>query len=102
MRAITRDAISAITNNYNFNSSNTVVECNDEERTLKLHGNTIIRYTMKNGWEISSAGWETTTTKERLNGLLDYFNKGKIYQKSFVWYLPNGIEFDGWVQVSGI
>ena len=39
---------------------------------------------------ITSAGWPTNTTKERLNG----FNGVHIYQKDFQWYL-NGEAWNG-------
>ena len=39
---------------------------------------------------ISSAGWKTVTTKERLNG----FPSVHIYQHKFEWYL-NGQIWDG-------
>ena len=44
---------------------------------------------------ISNAGWQSNTTKERLNGLP---NVG-IYQKNWQWYL-NGNEWNGeWTRV---
>ena len=40
---------------------------------------------------ISDAGWQTSTTKDRLNGLL-YSGKSKarIHQKDGIWYLQVG------------
>lgn len=57
-------------------------------KEIFLHGNLIARKTNL-GIEITSAGWQTTTTKERLNGLLDQIGVGRIYQKNFNWYLNN-------------
>ena len=61
---------------------------------LLLHGNIIATATKKfiNGkYESSitmdSAGWQTNTTKERLNGLLHHLNAGSIYQKNFQWFI---------------
>jgi len=44
----------------------------------------------ENGLFISDGGWQTVTTKERLNG----FPNVHIYQKNFQWFL-NGEEWDG-------
>lgn len=87
MRDITQEAIGALLNGYNFSKSNTQVICYDDgERDLKLHGNTIIRKTSE-GWMISNCGWETPTTKERLNHFLDMMSAPLIFQKDFVWYI---------------
>ena len=60
---------------------------------LLLHGNIIATATKKainNKYEttitMTSAGWNTVTTKERLNGLLQFLNAGGIYQKDFQWF----------------
>ena len=59
-----------------------------------LHGNTIAELSHE-GLQITSAGWETNTTKERLNGLPNV----NITQKDFIWYL-NGHEWHGgWIKV---
>lgn len=64
--------------------------------TLYLHDNAIARHTA-DGIEISMAGWETVTTRERLNGLpgvsisqragVQYLN-GKAWHDSHVWTNP--------------
>tara|TARA_R100000008_G_scaffold12468_1_gene6233 strand:- start:4150 stop:4455 length:306 start_codon:yes stop_codon:yes gene_type:complete len=95
MRKITQDAVRAYNNNYNFKRSNTEVRVlkNDNgvifETQLFLHGN-CIAHKNKTGSFISSCGWHTTTTKERLNGLYGVH----IYQKDWNWYL-NGELWDG-------
>lgn len=61
---------------------------------LILHGNTIAKW-KGDQLLITSAGWHTTVTKERLNGLRGV----NIQQKRGVWYL-NGVEWDGeWINV---
>lgn len=56
--------------------------------TLYLYGNAIATWTDDNQLLIRSAGWETKTTRERLNGLLYLLNKGiYISQKKWVWHL---------------
>ena len=105
MRKITQEAIQALTNGYNFRSGNTTVECEEDGyRELRLHGNCIIK--KEDGeWYLRSSGWETTTTKERLNGFLEYMNKSKITQKDWVWYFGSskGQEVkSGWNKLSEV
>ena len=97
MRKITQDAIRAFREHKKFKRGNTVVEVSESKlfAELKLHGNTIAKSGIFEGLMISSAGWKTVTTKERLNG----FDEVEIYQKDFTWYL-NGHEWTGdWVDV---
>jgi hypothetical protein len=97
MRQITADAVSAFNNNRNFKRSNTEVRVIDEDlgiyhikRTdLRLHGN-LIAWKNNEGTFISTCGWNSVTTKERLNGLYGV----NIYQKNFIWYL-NGEAWNG-------
>jgi hypothetical protein len=73
---------------------------------VRLHGNEIARFdTADNnirearGLEITDAGWQTVTTKSRLNALLNCFYGGQgINQVKGVWLL-NSAEFSGtdWV-----
>ena len=68
------------------------VEVIDDSRGLRarvlLHGNHIATiYYNEQRITIGSAGWETVTTKSRLNALLHtYVGKG-ISQRKFVWYV---------------
>jgi hypothetical protein len=69
-RKITQETIDAFNNNYIYKNSNTEVN----EHGLFLHGNKIAKYTShyKDGnrdINITLAGWNTNTTRERLNGL---------------------------------
>ena len=99
MRKITKEAIYAFDNNLYFKKSNTEVRILAFENSIPchiglfLHGNMIAeKHTNKrvNKLRISTCGWNTNTTKERLNAL-----KGvSICQNNFVWYL-NGKEWDG-------
>ena len=39
---------------------------------------------------ITNGGWYTSTTKKRINKILEYYNiPWSIYQKDYVWYLYN-------------
>lgn len=94
MRKITEDAIRAFRNGTNFKRGNTrVIQYSCGTCVLLLHGNLIAkcrRGDISEPLEITNAGWNTTTTKERLNG----FPTVNIVQKDFQWFL-NGEAWDG-------
>jgi len=93
MRKITQDSVSAFLNRKTFKRQNMEVTSFDDSFYLKLHGNTIAVLHEDGTLMITDAGWQSVTTKERLNGLINEYlgypnciGKG-IYQKNFVWYL---------------
>lgn len=90
MRKITEDAIRAFRNNQPFKRDNTQVMIGETSRILCLHGSVIAEMDSNGGLWINDAGWQTVTTKERLNG----FPTVNIHQKDFQWFL-NGKEWDG-------
>jgi hypothetical protein len=96
MRKITNEAVSAFLDRKPFKKSNMKVQLDfGGVWKLKLHGNTIASIDEMNMLSISNAGWESNTTKERLNGLPNV----RINQKKFQWYL-NGNEWNGeWTRV---
>ena len=55
-----------------------------------MHNNVIAEMTQNGELYITSAGWQTVTTKERLNG----FPSVNIVQKDFQWFL-NGEAWNG-------
>ena len=71
MRKITEKAISAFNNSVAFKMGNTEVEVLPNVTILKLHGNKIAyRYNdPERTLSITNRGWNTSTTKERLNGI---------------------------------
>lgn len=92
MRKITNESAQAFYLGENYNKDNTSVLGD----TFYLHGNLIAqkKEELINGFkEVSltlyTQGWETTTTKERLNGILNWFNKGGIFQKNYKWYFQD-------------
>ena len=93
MRAITRDAIRAFCNNYKFKRDNTEIRIIERDNytitEMRLHGN-VIAEKMPSGFYISTCGWSTNTTKERLNG----FNGVNIVQRNYEWFL-NGEHWNG-------
>jgi len=92
MRTITENAIEKFLNAETFKSSNTIVEVLPNVTILKLFGNAIAyQYNDPNKTlSITNCGYETATTKERLNGLPNV----RINQTKGIWYL-NGAEWDG-------
>ena len=89
MRQITKDSVNAFWNGDTFKRGNTQVGRNEAgENCLKLH-NTIIAKKLSSGkLRLNTDRWLTTTTKERLNGVLDKLGM-KIYQKKGVWHVWN-------------
>ena len=95
MRKIERQMQSAICNLGNgesWSKSNTRVEKNDEgDTSIYLHNNRIAFVESVGGdITLSSCGWDTPTTKSRLNAILDTFLHGaSIFQKDFQWYFDD-------------
>ena len=94
MRKIEEQMNMAIRSRKNWSGSNTTVTCFKEngittEVNVMLHGNCIAWFdTASNDFNISSAGWETVTTKSRLNAILEEFASGcRVIQKDFQWFL---------------
>jgi hypothetical protein len=96
MRKITVSAVSAFFAGVPFSSGNTTVIIQDAtgDASMLLHGHTIaVRYPITGHIHISDGGWQTHTTKERLNGILEHVGitgACKIGQKDFVWYWKEG------------
>ena len=94
-RKITNESVNKFLSRETFKKSNMEVDQCYGQFRLKLHGNVIAVLDEFNMLSISNAGWESTTTKERLNGLPHV----RIHQRKFQWYL-NGNEWDGeWTRV---
>lgn len=91
MRKITRLAIDAFLSDTPFKQSNTEVVVDETYSGLHLHGNTIAAQFHDSGnIYITTSGWQTNVTKERLNGIPGV----SISQKNFQWFL-NGVLWDG-------
>ena len=97
MRKIERDMNTAIRYRRNFSKANTSVRCFKNrdgittEMDVFLHGNHIASLdTATNQLTIKDGGWQSVTTKSRLNALLDEFVPSMgIFQKDWVWYLSD-------------
>lgn len=91
MRLITEKAIEAFLAHKHFTLNNTRVATIEagEYCYLYLHGNMIARRVHSTGHiEVTTAGWNTTTTKARLNGIPGvqvYTKAGQLYLNGIAW-----------------
>ena len=89
MRKIEQQMIDAINTNKNWCSGNTMVKTDDANISrVFLHGNHIATIT-DDDMMIMDGGWQSNTTKSRLNALCDAFcvtGEG-VFQSDFVWYV---------------
>ena len=91
MRKIEQQMNEAILNRKDFFKGNTSVqhyttETGAREAVVHLHGNHIA--TIGDTLQICDAGWQTVTTKSRLNALCNEFAEGcYVFQKNFDWFL---------------
>ena len=92
MKKIEKRINEAIIDKKYLNTSNSKViyYLPEDVSDIYLHDNLIGRYNHKTKsiW-LNSCGWETNTTKSRLNALLDLLpnKKFKIFQKDFNWFI---------------
>ena len=91
MRKIEQQMNRAIANRTDWSSSNTRVEINDSTNcsSVFLHGHNIATVDHStNAVKISSCGWQTVTTKSRLNAILSEVKYGcSVFQKQWNWYV---------------
>ena len=88
MRKIEKQIISAIKNNQDLKIANSEVISYTNSSDVYLHGNLIAR--IGETWmELFDGGWQSNTTKSRLNALLSAFGcDGEyIFQKNFQWFI---------------
>ncbi len=93
MRKVTQIISNAFMQGNEIKVGNTSVRKSDDKKSMimYLHGNLIaIRSLKDNRIDITSAGWMTNVTKERLNGIPNV----SISQRKGIWYL-NGKEWNG-------
>ena len=101
MRKLEQQMNYALSNKNNWAGSNTTVRYNDFTNcsSVYLHGHQIATLDHhSNALKLSSCGYETVTTKSRLNAILEEVNYGcKVFQKQFNWFLrTNNQTVDFW------
>lgn len=88
MRKITKESIKAFYNREPFKKSNMFVENKEGKTYLKLFGNIIAILNEVNDLFITTAGWNSVTTRDRLNGLSEVrvgTKKGQLYLNNIPW-----------------
>ena len=113
MRKIERNMNTAIKSQKNWCSGNTQVITDGGMSRVFLHGNHIANVfddvangNVKTVVQLFDGGWQSNTTKSRLNALLDEFATGfSVFQKNWVWFVSdfqgkNIVDFDNGLQVS--
>ena len=91
MRKIETQMNTAIKSQKNWAGSNTTVITEDDISTVMLHGNHIATYNYANK-ELSlfDGGWQSNTTKSRLNALCYEFATGfGVFQKNWDWFVSD-------------
>ena len=89
MRKIEMQMNTAIRNRVNWSGGNTTVMINENNNKAKvfLHGN-LIAEVCNEFVAIFDGGWQSNTTKSRLNALLAEFRPHvRVFQKDFVWFI---------------
>ena len=91
MRKLERQMNFAVSNKGNWTGSNTQVLYNSNTNcsSIYLHGHQIatVDHNLK-AVKLSSCGYQTVTTKSRLNALLEEVKYGcRVFQKNFDWFV---------------
>ena len=101
MRKIEQQMCAAVQKNIDWQSGNTSVSFDPETgvSVVRLHGNKIAEVS-DNDMTIFDGGWQTTTTKSRLNALCEEFciDGEGVFQKNFQWFVR---KFVGQSSVTG-
>ena len=99
MRKIEQAMNTAIANSTNWTSGNTTVHFNEEENisVVRLHGNKIAEVG-DDFLRVFDGGWQTNTTKSRLNAIINRFCNGVtdgVFQKNYEWFVrDNNVTHD--------
>lgn len=90
MRKIEQQMCAAVQSNSDWQSANTSVHFDPESgvSVVRLHGNKIAEVD-DTTMTIFDGGWQTTTTKSRLNALCQEFciDGEGVFQKDFKWFV---------------
>ena len=105
MRKLERQMNFAVSNKANWAGSNTQVTFNENSNCsqVRLHGLLIATFDHSTrALKIDSCGWQSVTTKSRLNALLEEVKYGcKVFQKNFDWFVSYNNQttdfFDGMI-----
>ena len=105
MRKIERQMNQAIRGQRNWSGSNTTVFTTDNglESTVYLHGNHIATYFHDTReLQLFDGGWQSNTTKSRLNALLSEFKpQFGVFQKNWTWFISDRLNNKVFPFISG-
>ncbi len=109
MRKIESQMNRAIVNKNDWSNSNTKVNYNSNTdcSSVYLHGNQIATVDHNtNAVKLSSCGWQSVTTKSRLNAILQEVITGaSVFQRNWNWFLNYNNQThnfnDGMILVNG-
>jgi len=91
MRLIEKQMNFALSNRSNWSKDNTRVEYNSNTNcsSVYLHGHQIATFEHNlKAVKLSSCGYQTNTTKSRLNAILDEVKYGcRVFQKNWNWFV---------------
>lgn len=94
MRKIEAQMNAAIKADKNWSSGNTQVVTNEGLSTVYLHGNKIALVD-NTSVTVFDGGWQTVTTKSRLNAIINEFCNAMtdgVFQKAGLWYVKDNNE----------
>jgi muramoyltetrapeptide carboxypeptidase LdcA involved in peptidoglycan recycling len=89
MRKIEQQMIHAVTTGKDFTQANTKVKHTNDRAYVYLHGHNIAQV-FDDYLIINDCGWQTVTTKSRLNALLHALTDAGISQNKYIWHLTGG------------
>ena len=95
MRKIETQMNSAIRSRRDWHSGNTRVEITEDKRALVyLHGN-LFANVEDNLVQIFDGGWQSNTTKSRLNAIIEEFimPAAGVFQKNWNWFVKLSLDF---------
>jgi len=93
MRKIETQMCSAVHNSKNWTNANTTVSFNEEDNisVVRLHGNKIAEVG-DDFMTVFDGGWQSNTTKSRLNALINEFCNAitdGVFQENYQWYVKD-------------
>ncbi len=104
MKKVTEQTAQAFFNGTKKTVGNTTVTVVDGETSMALHGNIIAIKSVDGVVQINNKGYDTPTTKERLNGILSHLNNDYIQQIKGKWFIVSDgkkteFPYDEWVTI---
>ena len=101
MRKIEQAMNTAIANSTNWTSGNTTVSINEDKHRSCSSSRQHIATIANDGDDfLFDGGWQTNTTKSRLNAIIDRFCNGVtdgVFQKNWEWFVRDNNKTEDFV-----